>query len=137
MAKKIMEEGARIDKSRDAIVQAIEACRRQEQFLTKQGVQVGSYHFKTDRTKPTMYVREPVTDGHRKYIHVGTDPEKQAAMKTRVQRWALRAQLQQDIERLEQALKALDWHIDGVAMEARALEKRAESIRDTHLKQEK
>jgi hypothetical protein len=136
MAKKIMEEGARIDKSRAAIVQAIEACKRQEKLLTRQGVQSGACHFKTERKNPTMYVLEPVKDGHRKYVHVGTDPDKQADMKARLRRWALRDALQKDIQRLERELKALDWRIEGTALEARSLEKRAESIRDSHLKQE-
>jgi hypothetical protein len=136
MAKKIMEEGARIDKSRAAIVQAIEACKRQETLLTKQGVQSGAWHFKTDRKNRTMYVLEPMKDGHRKYVHVGTDTNKQDDMKARVRRWKLRDELQKDIQRLARELKALDWQIEGVSMEARSLEKRAESIRDSHLKQE-
>jgi hypothetical protein len=136
MVKKIMTEGERIDKSRVSIVQAIESCKSQERRLTKQGVQCGAYHFKTDRKNPTMYVLEPVKDGHRKYIHVGTNTDKQADMQNRLHRWKLRDELQKDILRLEQELKTLDWQIENVSFKARSLEKRSESIRKSHLKQE-
>lgn len=137
MAKKIMEQGAEIDKSRAAIVQALKACKQQEQRLTKQGVQIGSIHFKTDRKKPTMYVREPVKDGERPYVHVGTDTDKQDEMEKRVERWAQRDRLQKDIKHLEQTLEDLDRHIKHLVSSIQSVEESAIKIRKNHISQEK
>lgn len=129
MAKRIMEQGALIDKSRDAIVQAIAASRRQEKLLKKQGVQIGSIHYKADRKSPTMFVYEPVKEGKRRYVSVGTDPKKQTEMQARVNRWKQRDLLQKEIERLEKDLKRLDWEIQHLVTNARKLEVEANEVR--------
>ncbi|AUZ86176.1 hypothetical protein [Methylophaga nitratireducenticrescens] len=99
--------GEQIDQQRQKIQLAIESCRKKIDDLTREGVQVGTIHFKTDRPN-TMYILEPSVDGRRKYVHVGTDPEKQKIKREEVERWIHRDELQKAVESLEADLRDID-----------------------------
>lgn len=107
MAKTSIAQGREIDKLRSEIGRALARCKRQEARLTKAGVQNGHVHFKTDRPN-TMFVLEPSVDGRRRYIHVGTNPERQTVMAAAVARWGDRTRLQADMAALHDALDEFD-----------------------------
>ncbi|MES9902179.1 MAG: hypothetical protein ABW168_05785 [Sedimenticola sp.] len=136
MAKKIITHGKKIDKLRGCINAALIRCKRQEALLTRQGVQVGRIHFKTDRPN-TMFILEPTVGGKRKYVHVGTDPKIQALKETEVVRWARRHDLRQAIKRLEDEIQELDFHTERLVAIAESVNEHSRIIQDKHVEGER
>lgn len=132
MAKKIISQGATIDKLRADIVAAISAGKREDKRLTRQGVQIGRIHYKTDRPN-TMYVLEPSVNGKRKYVHVGTDPKKQAQKRAQVDRWQQRDQLRKAMAQLETDLQELDWRLRSVTHIAEGVHELAAVFVERHI----
>jgi len=110
MATKIITHGKEIDKAVLGIHRLLEKCRAEEERLTQEGCQAGNINWKTDRPN-TMFIYEPSVDGRRKYIHVGTDPKKQAEAEARVERWRCRDKLRKAISALEDEIKEMDWRL--------------------------
>ncbi len=110
MSNKKKSDGQRLDTLRMGVIKSLKTCKAREAALTKAGVQRGNFHFKSDR--PTsMLIWEPSEDGGRKYVHVGTDPEKQAIKQAEIERWGQRDRLQKAITSLESELKDVDYQI--------------------------
>ena len=98
----------------DELAQKIQNIQKQIDQLTAEGVQAGEYHFKTDRPN-TMFIYEPVLDGKRKYIHVGTDPEKQEIKKSEIERFKQREQLMQRLDQLQSNLMGFKYAVERLA----------------------
>jgi hypothetical protein len=71
---------------------------------------------------------EPAVDGRRKYLHVGTDPQRQAQRRAAVDRGVRFARLREAIQRLKDDLREQDWEIDGVLAHTVYLHERAQEV---------
>jgi hypothetical protein len=79
-----------IEESKDRIQLLLSGLRIAAKELEEQGIRMAYPHFKADRPN-VMFLLEP-TDGtgKRRYIHVGTDPEKQEEARAAIARHAKR-----------------------------------------------
>lgn len=107
MAKRIIAQGAAIDKQRAKITAVIKALQAEDRRLTKLGCHKAYIHFKTGTNK--MFLLEP-TDarGKRKHIYIGVDPKKQQKAREKVERECQRDQVREHISQLNNELARLD-----------------------------
>ncbi len=135
MTKGIIAQGAQLDKLRANIAEIIEACKKHERKLSRQGCQSGAAHFKT--SKPNcMFIYEPQVDGHRKYVHVGVDPDKQKEALERIDRFKKRDELNKAREDLERQLSDIDWQLRSLSGVFEHVDEYARLIHEKHVKRE-
>ncbi len=135
MTKGIIAQGARLDKLRTSITEVLEACKKKERILTRQGVQSGTHHFKSGR-KNCMFILEPTQDGRRKYIHIGVDMKKQEKALADLDRFRRRADLNRAREDLEKQLADIDWQLRSLSNVFEHVEEYARLIHEKHVKRE-
>jgi chaperonin cofactor prefoldin len=134
MNANIINQGERLDKLREKIAAVIEACKKKERRLTRQGCTEGHYYYKGVNKDIMFVLGFPDENHNRKYTHIGQDVDEQDAVIKSVERYAQRKALNGAREDLEKQLKDLDWQIRSLSSVYEHVEEYARLIHEKHVK---